>query len=44
MTVYSNCDEVRLTCCRDGEQRVYRKSPEAGGMPSPVILFEGSSM
>lgn len=41
VTVYSNCDEVRLTCCRDGEPRVYRKSPEAGGMPSPVILFEG---
>ena len=41
VTVYSNCDEVRLTCCRDGEPRVYRKSPEAGGMPSPMILFEG---
>ena len=26
---------------QDGEPRVYRKSPEAGGMPSPVILFEG---
>ena len=26
VTVYSNCDEVRLTCCKGGKPYVYRKS------------------
>ena len=40
VTVYSNCDEVRLTCCKGGKPYVYRKSEGAAGMPSPVITFE----
>ena len=40
VTVYSNCDEVRLTFCKDGETQVYRKPQAAEGMPSPVIVFK----
>lgn len=40
VTVYSNCDEVRLTCCKDGKQYVYKKEITDKGMPSPVITFE----
>lgn len=40
VTVYSNCDEVRLTYCKDGKQMVYKKGKVVGGMPSPVITFE----
>lgn len=40
ITVYSNCDEVRLTYCQDGPQFVYKKDITAGGMPSPVIVFK----
>lgn len=39
ITVYSNCDEVRLTYCKDGKQFTYKKRPSAEGMPSPVITF-----
>ena len=39
VTVYSNCDEVRLTCCKDGEVRTYTKPKADEGMPSPVITF-----
>ena len=39
VTVYSNCDQVRLTCCQGGKQYTYVKNPDAGGMPSPVIVF-----
>lgn len=41
VTVYSNCDEVRLTFCRDGETQVWRKPQEMPGMPSPIITFKG---
>lgn len=41
VTVYSNCDEVRLTYCKDGKQYTYKKNKDAKGMPSPVIKFEG---
>lgn len=40
VTVYSNCDEVRLTYCKDGKQYTYKKDTSEGGMPSPIITFE----
>lgn len=40
VTVYSNCDEVRLTYCKDGKQLVYKKEKTNEGMPSPVITFK----
>lgn len=39
VTVYSNCDEVRLTYCEGGKQFVHKKQLSAEGMPSPVIVF-----
>lgn len=39
VTVYSNCDEVRLTSGKDGKQMTYRKDRTQGGMPSPIITF-----
>lgn len=40
VTVYSNCDEVRLTYCKNGKQLVYKKEKTNEGMPSPVITFK----
>lgn len=40
VTVYSNCDEVCLTYCKDGKQLVYKKEKTNEGMPSPVITFK----
>lgn len=40
VTVYSNCDEVRLTVFKDGKQYAYKKPVREKGMPSPVIRFE----
>lgn len=40
VTVYSNCDEVRLTVFKDGNQYLYTKQQDRKGMPSPVIKFE----
>ncbi|MCD8207635.1 MAG: glycoside hydrolase family 2 protein [Bacteroidales bacterium] len=40
VTVYSNCDEVRLTFTEGGETRVYKKDKSRQGMPSPIIVFE----
>ena len=42
ITIYSNCDEVRLTVFKNGKQYVYKKCPERDGMPSPVISFENA--
>lgn len=39
VTVYSNCDEVRLTFLEGGQQKVYKKDLTRTGMPSPVITF-----
>lgn len=39
VTVYSNCDEVRLTVFKNGRQYVYKKNPWHKGMPSPIITF-----
>lgn len=40
VTVYSNCDEVRLTYNQEGESRTYTKTPGREGMPSPIITFK----
>ena len=40
VTVYSNCEEVRLTYCKGGKTWLYQKKDTAG-MPSPVITFQG---
>lgn len=39
VTVYSNCDEVRLTFLKDGKIYTYNKPVVKEGMPSPVITF-----
>ena len=39
VTVYSNCDEVRLTFLKDGKPQVYKKDLTRKGMPSPIITF-----
>lgn len=40
VTVYSNCEEVRLTYNRDGKVFTYRKPVQTEGMPSPIITFK----
>ena len=40
VTVYSNCDEVRLTMFQDGKQYLYKKEIREEGMPSPIITFK----
>jgi len=40
VTVYSNCDEVRLTVYKDGKTLTYNKDKNRKGMPSPIITFE----
>lgn len=40
VTVYSNCDEVRLTYLAGGKTMTYRKDKNSGGMPSPIITFK----
>lgn len=42
VTVYSNCDEVRLTCGKEGPVYTYHRPDSAQGMPSPVIVFPGA--
>ena len=39
VTVYSNCDEVRITFLKDGKTYTYNKPVVKEGMPSPVITF-----
>lgn len=39
VTVYSNCDEVRLTFLKDGKTYTYNKPVTKEGIPSPVITF-----
>lgn len=39
VTVYSNCDEVRLTFNKGGKTYTYKKDKNRQGMPSPVITF-----
>ena len=40
VTVYSNCDEVRLTYLADGKVYTYTKPKKLDGMPSPIITFK----
>lgn len=40
VTVYSNCDEVRLTYVATGKTYEYKKEKREKGMPSPVITFK----
>lgn len=40
VTVYSNCDEVRLTYCKNGKQFIYKKEKTDEGMPFPIITFK----
>lgn len=42
VTVYSNCEEVRLTVFEGGKQFVYKKDPNRRGMPFPIITFENA--
>jgi len=39
VTVYSNCEEVRLTFLKNGKQKRYTKDTKHTGMPSPIITF-----
>ncbi len=39
VTVYSNCEEVRLTVFKNGKTYIYKKEA-LPGMPSPIILFK----
>ena len=39
VTVYSNCDKVRLTFNKGGKTYTYKKDKNRPGMPSPVITF-----
>lgn len=40
VTVYSNCDEVRLTYNKGGKTWTYTKPITKVGMPSPIITFK----
>lgn len=40
VTVYSNCDEVRLTYNKGGKTWTYTKRKDTKGMPSPIITFK----
>lgn len=40
VTVYSNCEEVRLTVFKGGKEYEYKKNPAHKGMPSPIITFK----
>ncbi len=42
VTVYSNCDEVRLTVRKGGKVFTYHRDKNRGGMPSPIIIFKGA--
>lgn len=40
VTVYSNCEEVRLTVFEGGEPYLYKRSSVKKSMPSPIIVFQ----
>lgn len=40
VTVFSNCDEVKLTVFKGGKKYEYKKDKTEKGMPSPPIVFE----
>ena len=39
VTVYSNCEEVRLTFLKGGKTYTYHRKEGTAGMPSPIITF-----
>ncbi len=41
VTVYSNCDEVRLQVFEGGKRYSYTRKTCENGMPAPIIVFEG---
>jgi len=40
VTVFSNCEEVKLTRFKDGKTFTHKKDKNREGMPSPPIVFE----
>lgn len=40
VTVYSNCDEVKLTVFKNGKVYSYQKEKREKGMSSPIIVFQ----
>ncbi|WP_430811004.1 MULTISPECIES: glycoside hydrolase family 2 TIM barrel-domain containing protein [unclassified Carboxylicivirga] len=40
VTVYSNCDEVRLQVFENGKEYCYTKEKKAEGIPNPIIVFD----
>ena len=42
VTVFSNCDEVRLQVFEGGKVHTYIRNRERVGMPSPIITFENA--
>ena len=40
VTVFSNCDEVRLTAFKDGKTLTYKRDDNRKGMPSLPIVFK----
>lgn len=42
VTVYSNCEEVRLTVFEGGRSYVYHRSSDNHKMPSPIVNFENA--
>lgn len=42
VTVYSNCEEVRLTIFSNGKQLTWKRSDSPLKMPSPVITFKNA--
>lgn len=39
VTVYSNCEEVRLQVFEDGKEYVYKNEQTDVGIPNPIIVF-----
>ena len=40
VTVFSNCDEVKLTVFKEGKEFIHKKDKTVKGMPSPPIVFK----
>ena len=40
VTVYSNCQEVRLTFCKDGKTMTKTRAGNGDGMRSPILTFQ----
>lgn len=42
VTIYSNCDEIRLTVFENGKQHIWKKDAPNKGMPAPAITFRNA--